>query len=88
MILVKLSLINMFVCKLKSAKGKSVVLSLFTQGHFFEFLTSSRMEVTNVFDNTKRLPYFDSAKSFKIPNLCKPCPKYPEYISTLVHSTE
>ena len=78
----------MFVCKLKSAKGKSVVLSLFTQGHFFEFSASSRVEVTNVFHNTKRLPYFDSAKSFKIPNLCKPCPKYPEYISTLVHSTE
>ena len=37
------------------------------------------MEVTNVFDNTKRLPYFESAKSFKILNLCKPCPKYPEF---------
>lgn len=34
------------------------------------------MEVTNVFDNTKRLPYFESSK---IPNLCKPCPKYPEF---------
>ena len=39
------------------------------------------MEVTNVFDNTKRLPYFESAKSSKIPNLCKPCPKYPEWLS-------
>ena len=27
----------MFVCKFESAKGKSVVLSLFTQGHFFDF---------------------------------------------------
>ena len=28
----------MFVCKCESANGTSVVLSLFTQGHFFDFL--------------------------------------------------